>query len=244
MRIAIVTALWKRPELSKIVLDYYANNFPNISPLAVVSDDESAGVCAGADWPFCYHDNQPLSQKFNYVFSQAKHLNPDAVIIIGSDDLLSPELIEYYQKNYSPDADHILGLKDLYFYHAKRDWAIHHKGFIANKTKYTIGCGRIFSRAVLDKLNWQPWGDENINRGLDLTCSRRLEKLSIGERQVTMAESGIAVDIKFAENLTRMETFNFNFETVDVSILKNKFPEQFKAIADATTCNVKQLHGA
>src|ERR1017187_2582030 len=115
MRICIVTCLYKRPELSKIVMDYYSKNIK--AQFIAVQSYESTDIQPTKDgWHKGYAPNYPVAQKFNKAFEIAKNYNPDAVILIGSDDLLSPALIKYYQNFYSAKADYVLGLKDLYFY--------------------------------------------------------------------------------------------------------------------------------
>jgi hypothetical protein len=229
MKIVLVTCIYQRPELTKIILSYYRNF--NLKLLAAGSEGEqSKQLAESCGWDYIETPNAPLTYKHTALFQAARERNPDAVLLIGSDDLLSTNLINYYQKNYSAEADYLLGLKDLYFYSAKTKKAIHHLGFIGNKIDFTIGCGRIFSRKLLDKIDWKPWGDEKTNRGLDIICSRRLAFQGIKERQITMQESGIAVDIKTNVGLTKMETFNFNFKPIYPIIFDFDFAEEMQKI--------------
>ncbi len=179
MKVALVTCSYKRYELTKIVLKYYTKTFPDII-LTVVTEE---------------YPNFPLAQKFNHAFEFAKDSNPDAVILIGSDDLLSPELISYYQTHYNARADYVLGLKDLFFYEIAPRKQYYFSG-LKGKYVFPIGAGRIFSKKILDKLNWRPYGDMIINRGLDTNSSLYMARQGIGHKMITMKESGAALALK------------------------------------------------
>lgn len=229
MKILLVTALYQRHDLSKIILPYY-NKF-DIQKLAVGSEGNvSREVAESSGWNYFESLNSPLTFKFTSLFQKAREYAPDAVLLMGSDDLISERLIRYYQDNYSAEAKYLMGLKDLYFYHSRTGKAIQHQGFIGTKSPFTIGCGRIFSRALLDTIDWKPWGEQRTERGLDITCSRIFERIGVKEKQLTMDEAGMAVDIKTDVGLTKMETFNFNFTNVSAEIIEKEFPEQLQKI--------------
>lgn len=234
MRLVIVTALWGRPELTKVFLKHIRSitRGKDVELLAVGSEGStSLAACQAEGWNYIERPNTPLSQKFNAVFEKAADFKPDGVMLMGSDDLPEERLIDSYLRDLDHNDMAITGLRDLYFYSALTGKAIHYKGFIGNKSKYTIGCGRLFPRKVLDRLRWRPWGDEKINRGLDLCCSRRLLSMNIGEKQRQMADVGAAVDIKTGQNITEMKTFLFNFAPVEPEMLFKMLPGPFEEIA-------------
>lgn len=75
MNLAIVTCLWKRPELTEVVAKYYYDNFPGIkkyrcrTPSDLHSDNNYGWITTSAS-------NEVLAQKFNRVFETARNLNP------------------------------------------------------------------------------------------------------------------------------------------------------------------------
>lgn len=227
MNLAIVTCLWKRLELSEVVAKYYSDNFPHIEKIACWSQVIRN---RNSDWFYEYAQNEPLSQKFNEVFQRAEISNPDAVILIGSADLLSKELIEYYQNNYSPDADYVLGLKDLYLYEISTRRTMWWHGFPPAYADQPIGGGRIFSRKVLDKMNWRPYGDSQLNRGLDNNSALLMKSKGIGMKTVLMQDSGIAVGLKPHQTLNKFETWLYNGELIESNLMQNNFSEYLDAI--------------
>lgn len=240
MRLIIVTAIWKRHPLTKIVLDYYsqlAQDGPHdISLLAVGSEGKaSETLCNDAGWNYIKAPNEPLSQKFNAVFEGARKYEPDAVLLVGSDDLLEYMIIDYYMKHYGPEENYLLGLRDIYFYCIENSKAIYFPGYGPPSPK-TIGAGRIFSRSILEQLKWRPWGEEVLPRGLDTACTKRMERLGIGEVAIPMCNTkGILCDFKMRmnyprESLTPFGRLTERSDEANTSILDLAFPEQMKQI--------------
>jgi hypothetical protein len=208
MKLCIVTCQWRRPNLTKIISEYYAKQFPDITLIAVRSPADQQTDVDG--WNYEYFPNSPLSQKFNAGFNLAKRYNPDAVILIGSDDLISPELVKFYQENYSADADYILGLKDIYFYEIQSQQTLYFKGLIGMYENWSLGCGRIFSRKVLEQCNWRPYYDLQIDRGLDCNSMIELHNRGIKEKVLPMSEAGLMVDIKVKATINKFEDWKHN----------------------------------
>jgi len=204
MKICIVTAVFGRHDLTKIVLDYYAKlsiDSGLVIPIAVGSEGkESEQLCTNTGWGYLEYPNQPLSQKFNALFEATKPHDPDLVILTGSDDLISPEIVQYYINNVKPTHTNLVGLKDLYFYSISQDQTLYFGGY--NSLGYknaprSIGAGRCFSREVLERMDFRPWQAEKLNRGLDSSSTKQMKRRGIGEDIITMADAGgCAVDIK------------------------------------------------
>ena len=228
MKLCIVTSQWRRPNLTKIISEYYAKNFPEITLIAVRSPgDEQHGV---EGWNYEYYSNKPLSQKFNAGFNLAKRYNPDAVILIGSTDLISTELVEYYKQNYSADSDHIIGLKDAYLYDVQSQDTLKIKGLIGMYDNWSIGLGRCFSRKVLDQCNWKPYFELEIDRGLD--CNSMIELKNRGFKEIVkpMSEMGVVVDIKTKQTLNKIEDWVGISDKAEKEIIFNTFPEAMEKV--------------
>ena len=234
MKILLVTAIWQRHELAKVILNKYRHW--DVMRLAVGSEgDSSRQVAESCGWHYFEHPNSPLTHKFSALFQKAKEYNPDAIMLMGSDDLISEKVLAYYRQHFDASRVALMGFKDIYFFHQQTGNAIRHKGFIGTKSPFTIGCGRIFSKPLLDLVDWKLWGDESKERGLDITTSRILERMGIKETQVTMEEAGMMIDVKTNIGLTDMETFNFNCEKINPSIFDFEFSEQLNEINNIFT---------
>ncbi len=234
--LAILTCVWKRPQLTDIVLDYYArlrqswSDDIRLQLVAVGSEGaRSRAVCEkhGVD----YHEfaNSPLSDKWNHGLLQARQGNPDAVLIVGSDDLVAAGTIRFLvskiQAGYA-----VAGISDAYFYDLESRALHYWKGYADGndmcRLHETIGMARCLSSAVLERLDYDVWSKSQIDRGLDRAATHRLQeigvapcpedwaiavdsgvdRLLIGHVAYPLAVTGgIAVDIKTTTNLTTLD---------------------------------------
>ncbi|KMW70860.1 tetratricopeptide repeat protein, partial [Limnoraphis robusta] len=236
--IVILTCVWKRPELVKIVLSYYSHLKRELAGkiklelLAVGSEGKtSRHLCKQCGFDYVEYANSPLSAKWEYGLNQCASYDPDAVIVVGSDDLISQSLIEFYNIKLQENLV-FCGLKDGYFFDLANESLILWTGYNvrADPTRVgeTIGMGRCLSRTLLDKLEFSIWRGLDIDRGLDGAMTRKLVQLGlqfleyddcviaqigdhtlrIGHCGFKMAEIGAyAVDIKVSENITPLERY-------------------------------------
>lgn len=232
MNICIVTAIYGRHDLTKIILDYYSRlefDDVNIHLVAVGSEGEySRDIAINSGWNYYEYENQPLSQKFNALFEATKFYDPDLVILVGSDDLVSHEIIRWYIRNIRRDHKNLVGLKDLYFYSIKEDSTVYFPGYNALGSKHSprsIGAGRCFSRHILEVMDFKPWQKERVNRGLDSSSTNQMKRRGIGEDIITMEQiGGCAVDVKHPlVTLTKWERVFSEERKVDNSLIEKHF---------------------
>lgn len=232
-RILIVTAVWQRHDLSDIVLSYYRDLASRakgkISLLAVGSEgDKSKMLCENNRWKYIERHNIPVSRKWSSLMQEAKNMDFDFLIIVGSDDLLSLPIIKYYDKVYSGDKDYMLGLRDLYFYMLSSKQSYHFHGY---PSLLTIGAGRCFSRKILEKINWKPWHEYSINRGLDSCCSVHLNRCGVQEKAVRMIDTkGVGIDIKHYRTAITEESRVIAKSTISENTLQKYFKKEYDLI--------------
>ncbi len=136
---------------------------------------EDRKVCerAGALW--VQHRNQPLGQKWNAAFSEAKQYNPDACLFVGSSDWISDNwcselspLLQEYDMVGTPGC-HFLDISEV-----KR--LVYWPGYTGHRQWESIGIGRLLNRNILEKLRWNPF-DDSLDRSLDGSMSARIKKV-------------------------------------------------------------------
>ncbi len=229
----IVTAVWQRHELTDIVLSYYGKlavrSKGKIQLLAVGSEgDKSRMMCERNGWKYIERSNTPVSHKWSSVIQEARNFDFDFLIAIGSDDLLSLSLIKFYDKVYSRDSNYLLGLRDLYLFMMSSGKSYQFNGYENLKT---IGAGRCMSRNVLERVEWKPWSDYAINRGLDSRLSSHLLSCGIGEKWVKMSKAkGICVAIKHNRVAITEDTRIIAASTESENMLKKEFPVEYALI--------------
>ncbi|MEB3884953.1 tetratricopeptide repeat protein [Lyngbya sp. CCY1209] len=236
--IVILTCVWKRPELTRVVLSYYSilkrelSGSIELKLLAVGSEGkQSRQLCESCGFDYVEYQNQPLSDKWEYGINRCRDYNPDAVIIVGSDDLISQSLIEFYDRKLKEGLV-FCGITDAYFFDLQTEKMIHWVGYTSQvdavRLGETTGMGRCLSKPLLERLDFSIWRNLNKDRNLDGAMTQKLYQVGLellDEEHSVLAQVGdctlkvghcgfkladinaMAVDIKFAENLTNFHRY-------------------------------------
>ena len=202
MNLGLLTAIWGRPRLTEMVLGYY-EELPLDKMSFVYSPEDPEGIVRDWDyyahssrWLFNASSNSNLSGKWNKGLDNPRDGGWNAVMIVGSDDLVTPRYIEAVKYLLEKGADYIY-LPALYIYNLQ-DGRMHY--CLAER----LGLGRVLSRRLLDRLDWKPWPD-GINRGLDGEMWKKINAL----KDVNIVRLGVdachrlgiaAMDIKGSGN--------------------------------------------
>ena len=145
MKLAIITALHERYRLTRLFLEYYQElQVPGVELglFCAVTHDEhrmQEMLKGYPGWTSAATHNKPLTQKFAGCLVIANFWQPDAVMILGSDDFVSAGYIES-AVNLLDGADFI-GNESVHYMQLGTDQVIR---------QYTnerpIGAGRVLSR--------------------------------------------------------------------------------------------------
>lgn len=215
----VLTACWKRPELTALVTSYYADlQIPGLAlhPVAAVSEGESF-----SGWDTIHAPNSPLGAKWNAALAYAEELdgergwNSVGVVIVGSDDILNLALFTWLAKYY--DTADFIELADCYFY-----------DLVTSRVLWLyrgrIGAGRFISRDLLDKCAWKLWNPD-AERGLDHGTNQILGKCE----HALYRGGAAALDIKTADcNIWSFDHLrdNVRSEDSDAATLQSLFGEE------------------
>ena len=249
MNIVLIVTMYKRHQLTDFVFQYYKNlknllsNEINLTLLACGSENTTSEYLAQKnEFEYIERPNLPLSKKHNSLLQESKKYNPDGVVLIGSDDIISEKTFLKYKELYNNGYDFI-GFKDIYMYDGK----LYYWGGYTDKRKdETVGAGRFFSKNLLDNCNWDLWGEKDINKGLDLLAFGKIKKFNPKTKILSSLNSEYKiVDIKTDENLTEIKNFKhleekpiksvFDYFKINLNFL-NKF---ILGIVDNITNNQK-----
>ena len=243
--LVLLTCVWGRPQLTEIVLSYYQKlrtqlaGQVNLVLLAVGSEgNASRTLCESFDFDYVEHPNLPLSDKWEAGLKAARQFEPDGVVTIGSDDLVSASLFTRYNQLLD-DGVFFCGLVDAFFLDlVERNKLLHWHGYgglaqergMPWRLNETLGMGRLYSRVLLDWLDYSLWNGVHVNKGLDGAAKRRLYGLGMqpvlprhttplvyqgasyqfGQLAYRMKDLDIcALDVKSpAANVTQMASYN------------------------------------
>ena len=171
--------------------------------------------------------NEPLAAKVNATTYAAGKLGVDYVLCMGSDDIISPELLNEYGKLMRKGIDFI-GVTDFYFYDTVSKRSLYWGGYTEPNSKgHTAGAARCLSARLLDQWDWMPWENKD-SLMLDKSMQDKLKVTPHTIETFSMKEKGLfAVDIKSSTNMTPFEKWN-NSDFIDNAILKKQFPYIFR----------------
>jgi hypothetical protein len=217
----IVTGMWKRPEVFKI----FGQHYKDLGIDVIVSGSEgkeSEKLAKKYGFHYIEIENQPLATKMNATTLKAKELGYTHVICVGSDDLLSKELIDEYLKLMRKGYDYI-GVTDFYFYEMESGKAAYWGGYRErHRLGHTAGAGRVISRTLLDEWDWKPWDDKD-SKYLDNSMQTKLRSSLHPKTTFSLKEKGLlAVDIKSQVNMTPFELWD-NTSYIDPKLITDNF---------------------
>lgn len=225
-RLGILTTIWKRHALTALVLNHVAAwDLPGVDcvRLAVGSEgDTSRTIAENAGWEYIEHDNLPLSDKWNAGMQRLAG-RVDAVLIIGSDDIMTQRAVELCLAEIEAGSD-VVGLEDLFYYDTATGEAYYGE-------RHHPGAGMVSRAEVLERVNWKPW-DSGLNRNLDRAYTNRLQTKAypckfkyIGNCHEQAAD---LVDIKTDANMWTVEQLaeaTGRVYPVDSFVFENTFPD-------------------
>jgi hypothetical protein len=214
-KIAICIPIYKRPIITNFVLNHYKKIKKDLEKeidiilICVGSEGEfSEFISYINDFIYIECPNEPLSQKLNAAYLEAKKYNVDACLKVDSDSIISVEFFYYYDKLINNKIDYS-GILDIYF--VVKDMYLYWGGYEGVKYGQTTRVGRFLSKRLLDHLNWRPWGDLIINRYLDNGLTERVKDITwlITDSIKCSDVDGICIDLKSDINISNVYDFNY-----------------------------------
>jgi hypothetical protein len=190
-KILIYLAVWKRPAITELCfrgIDRLKTH-PDfeINTLAVISEESAIELCEeyGVNWVM--YKNEPLGEiDFDYLME------------IGSDDLITNDLLEDYKK-YIGKHD-FFGIRDAAYVNSET-------GECRRLTsKATYGAGRMISRKALELIDWKLWVDR-LNCGMDNNSVFNLGRKGVKYVTAEPMEFPGVIDVKSEENIWHFNYF-------------------------------------
>jgi len=223
MRLTLVTAVWQRHALTEVFWRWTAHlrtwwSDLDLTLVAVGSEDpvhERLATAAGA----IYGDvpNTPLGRKWNLALKLARQTRPDAVLIMGSDDVFCEAVARAYRPYFTREP--YVGLRDFYYLQTVDGRTGYFPGYRKlERTQEPTGSGRLIPAAYLQRLGWElwsskPWFKKHAgyrkalqNHGIDHYSFRRLAMVAPPCPLITVRDlPGTALSCKGQGNLWQFE---------------------------------------
>lgn len=199
---------WGRHELLGFVRDYYdaldVEGMTFLKTLITSPNDPEGPVESRGDWEEIEAYNTPLTDKWNTGVQCISGCDLDAIVIVGSDDLLAPEYFEMLRNVLADGVDYFI-LSSMYFFDALT-------GRLALSRYENAGAGRMIARPLLEAVDWTPWH----HRGRpDPANYRKCSPLATKEFKPTLdiASRTVALDIKSQNNIWTFDEIAASFDT-------------------------------
>jgi hypothetical protein len=215
----IVTGMWKRPEVFKI----FGQHYKDLGIDVIVAGSEgkrSKELAESFGFIYLERPNQPLADKMNATITEGLKRGYTHFICVGSDDLLTKDLVDEYKRLIRLGYEFI-GVLDFYFYELETGKASYWGGYRDRKRfRNTCGAGRVLSRKLVESWNGKVWEGQ---RYLDSSMQQKLATSDLPKYVFKLKDKGLfAVDIKSKTNLTPFSLWN-NSSYINGQILENEF---------------------
>jgi hypothetical protein len=223
MKLVVVSTVWKRPALTQRVLSWYRDLKEDVSDemrvelLAAGSEGRtSRRLVESCGWDYVEAPNEPLSGKWNRVTLAAKDYAADALMVVGSDDLVNKNCL--VKAGASMGFASFFGLLDLWFLALDRRPRLGYwPGYDNNRLGEPHGLARTFRSDLLDEMGWCFWPNEpGARNALDRAWhSRVCASSSLGMFVCKMSHIGAyAVDIKEGDSSNICSWSSFKYSQV------------------------------
>jgi hypothetical protein len=180
-----------------------------IEMLVVGSEGElSRSMTENAGFLYLEHENNPVSAKWNAGLKALRKHDPSHVMVLGSDDFISDNLLKCFIEEIDYGFDGVIGIMDSYFISLSERAAdfnncIYWYGY---PSLNILGSARCVSRRVLDAVDWELWPK---NKDSELDRLSRLKMFKCGVSGPTLGfsvreEGWLHIDIKTRGNISSM----------------------------------------
>lgn len=199
MKIVVFTCVYKRKELTELFFQSLKRQ--GLDVYCSYSEPCDYDIVKNYAKGFMGCSNNPVSDKFNNSLRLLRNVDFDYAMILGSDDFISDNFVEVIIPHLTND---YFAFNDIHFY----DTLTGRVGYMKyeNTSIAPIGAGSLFSKKLLDKMNYKLW-DGGLNHGLDTNRHKNLK--ASGCKILNTQELGIEmVDVKHEVNITNPVLLN------------------------------------
>jgi hypothetical protein len=230
MKIAIVTAIWQRPEvwdMFKQGVRRLRNQYEDVEVEVCVAGSEgyrSQNRCKENWIHYVEMPNNPLGRKMNAASLLSKETNADYYLLMGSDDIICNNLFDLYLDYMEQGIDYIY-LMDGFFFDTTTKKSLYWAGYRQDHNKGdSLGAGRMLSKKMMEKMDYQCWYDVKMSGLLDQAMNEKLEGFEYTKQEIWLRDNNcMLLDIKSSTNMTKFAKWD-NTEFIDTKRLLDFLP--------------------
>lgn len=168
--------------------------------------------------------NEWLGKKWNDAIQHAYLSGSDYILMIGSDDVISPDIVDLYAP-YIDNQVPAFWTQSMLTLNWDTDEIKHFKGY-KRYQNLGIGAGKMISKEALENSKGRP-SEEEIERGLDSSIEARIRQDGF-ESKVIRKPKPYILDIKGEDNLNKFEALKGDPKPADYDELEWIFKLRIK----------------
>jgi len=236
MNTGIITISHNRPNVLRLwcaQIKRLRERLETYIPAVVVSDEADKCICNEYKVWHITQQNDPATEKFNRAFKYMQSQNVDAVMTLGSDDIISCGFYTKTLAELDKGADYV-GTRVFYFYCGQ---GLERGKMVKLDTPQTKGIGRTVTKVILDQCDWRLWWDDKWdnpdykgkkerNSGMDAVATYNIVKYA---KKKAIIED-IIVDVKTRQNLNSFKIWSKRLPQVDPQMFYDVISEEEKQI--------------
>ncbi len=197
-------------------------------------DKDQAKIAEKFDIEFIPMPNKPVSRKFQRSLTRASTYNPNSVLILGSDDIISTQTVINLHDIISGKppvyaGSYVGGLSMIYFYSTVPETA---GQLLCLERGGVFGAGKIVSNHILAKLDYMLWNKDK-NYALDAMAQKRIDTIT----PISSVANGILVDVKTKINMNKFSLWKNKLNNVDPNIFYDILSKEEKVQLDVIIKN-------
>lgn len=214
--------MWKRPEVFRFWAEQ-VNKLKEqadfeIIPLAVGSEGRrSKRLCESYGIEYYEYPNHPLGRKANARLRFCKKYDPDWILFLGSDNVISFDLLQEYIKHM--ESYDVIECKDIYYFDTRTKTSVYCEGYNNHRKGEPLAVGRCISRYVAEENNWDLWDDRKL-KGIDSSVHEKLKPFR--RKLITIKDKHLVLDIKGNQNISTFDTSRTNWHVISNEFFKRK----------------------
>lgn len=173
-------------------VEYCLSKMPFLDVVMVYSTEEDETFLEGKVKYKYQYSNEVLSEKWNHGIQRLKHIDFDAVIILGSDDYVDEAFVKYVDEKLN--TYDFIGFKDFYIEYQSKFW--YWSGYNGNRRGEPIGAGRVYTKELLEKIGYNLFIGQH-NKSLDGISWNVIKRIHCQRLITTLRENSLfCCDVK------------------------------------------------
>ncbi len=179
MNVVVVTPIWQNYRWTSSVLESWARwHWPGWHFRFVIVGSEGRRsrnvVPDDARFHYIEHPNRPLGGKFNAGIRYTCEMKwlPHYLMIMGSDQVVKPEIFGAYERVIAQQKPVYIGLRDLYVADLESNRVVYWPGYTGDFAGVPIGPGRLVRIDECRRLDFKLYPEQD--RSLDVPMHARL----------------------------------------------------------------------